>query len=44
MLIRRKVGVGHVARSVSRIVALAVEQIAFLARFTGLDLTGLGQP
>ncbi len=44
VLIPREVGVGHAARSVSRIVALAVDQIAFLARSTGLDLTGLGQP
>jgi len=40
VLIRREVDAGHGARSVSRTVALAVDQIAFLARHTGLHLAG----
>jgi prolyl oligopeptidase len=38
VLIRREVDVGHAARSVSRTVSLAVDQLAFLAHHTGLDL------
>ncbi|MQA16258.1 MAG: prolyl oligopeptidase family serine peptidase [Pseudonocardiaceae bacterium] len=38
VLLRREVDAGHAARSVSRTVALAVDQIAFLAHHTGLDL------
>ncbi|GAA1275503.1 prolyl oligopeptidase family serine peptidase [Pseudonocardia aurantiaca] len=38
-LIRRETDVGHGARSVSRTVALATDQLAFLATHTGLDLT-----
>ena len=44
VLIRREVDAGHAARSVSRTVALAVDQLTFLARHTGLDLTGMGRP
>ena len=39
VLLRRETDVGHGARSVSRTVALAVDQLAFLAAHTGLDLT-----
>jgi prolyl oligopeptidase len=39
VLIRRETDVGHGARSVSRTVALATDQLAFLATHTGLDLT-----
>jgi prolyl oligopeptidase len=38
VLLRRETDVGHGARSVSRTVALAVDQLAFLAAHTGLDL------
>jgi prolyl oligopeptidase len=38
VLIRREVDVGHGARSVSRSVALATDQLAFLAAHTGLAL------
>ena len=44
VLIRREFDAGHAARSVSRTVALAVDQLTFLARHAGLDLTGLGRP
>ncbi|MGE3284643.1 MAG: prolyl oligopeptidase family protein [Pseudonocardia sp.] len=37
VLLRRESGVGHGARSVSRSVALAVDQLAFLAAYTGLE-------
>ncbi|MDN5858246.1 MAG: prolyl oligopeptidase family serine peptidase [Pseudonocardia sp.] len=39
VLLRRETDVGHGARSVSRTVALAVDQLAFLACHTGLDLS-----
>jgi prolyl oligopeptidase len=39
VLIRRETDVGHGARSVSRSVALATDQLAFLAAHTGLELT-----
>jgi prolyl oligopeptidase len=38
ILLRRETDVGHGARSVSRTVALAVDQLAFLAAHTGLVL------
>ncbi len=38
VLLRREVDVGHAARSVSRTVALAVDQLAFLAAHTGLEI------
>ncbi|HXV93554.1 MAG TPA: prolyl oligopeptidase family serine peptidase [Pseudonocardia sp.] len=38
VLLRRETDVGHGARSVSRTVALAVDQLAFLAARTGLEL------
>ncbi|WP_308190290.1 prolyl oligopeptidase family serine peptidase [Pseudonocardia sp. TRM90224] len=38
VLLRRETDVGHGARSVSRTVALAVDQLAFLAAHTGLEL------
>ncbi|AUS79962.1 S9 family peptidase [Actinoalloteichus sp. AHMU CJ021] len=38
VLLRRETEVGHGARSVSRSVALSVDQLAFLAEATGLDL------
>ena len=38
VLLRRETEVGHAARSVSRTVALTVDQLAFLAEQTGLDL------
>lgn len=38
VLIRRETDVGHGARSVSRSVDLAVDQLAFLAHHTGLEL------
>ena len=38
VLLRRETEVGHAARSVSRTVGLAVDQITFLAHATGLDL------
>ncbi len=38
VLIRREVEVGHAARAVSRTVALATDQLCFLAQYTGLDL------
>lgn len=39
VLIRRETDVGHAGRSVSRSVALTVDQLAFLAAHTGLELT-----
>jgi len=39
VLIRRETDVGHAGRSISRTVALAVDQLAFLAAHTGLELT-----
>jgi prolyl oligopeptidase len=39
VLIRRETDVGHWTRSVSRTVALAVDQLAFLAAYTGLELS-----
>ena len=39
VLIRRETDVGHAGRSVSRTVALSVDQLAFLAAHTGLELT-----
>jgi prolyl oligopeptidase len=39
VLLRRETDVGHGARSVSRTVALAVDQLAFLAAHTDLELT-----
>ncbi|MCP2259732.1 prolyl oligopeptidase [Streptoalloteichus tenebrarius] len=38
VLLRRETDVGHSSRSVSRTVALAVDQLVFLADATGLDL------
>jgi prolyl oligopeptidase len=38
ILLRRETDVGHGARSVSRTVGLAVDQLAFLAAHTGLVL------
>jgi prolyl oligopeptidase len=38
VLLRRETDVGHAARSVSRAVALGVDQLAFLAAHTGLAL------
>lgn len=38
VLLRRETDVGHGARSVSRTVALSVDQLAFLAAHTGLEL------
>ncbi len=38
VLLRRETDVGHGARSVSRTVELAVDQLAFLAAHTGLEL------
>jgi prolyl oligopeptidase len=38
VLLRREINVGHGARSVSRSVALATDQLAFLATHTGLAL------
>lgn len=38
VLLRRETDVGHGARSVSRTVALLVDELAFLAEQTGLDL------
>jgi prolyl oligopeptidase len=38
VLLRRETDVGHGARSVSRTVALSVDQLAFLASHTGLEL------
>jgi prolyl oligopeptidase len=44
VLIRRETDVGHGARSVSRTVTLSVDQLAFLAAHTGLELVqGMGQ-
>ena len=37
ILLRRETDVGHGARSISRTVALATDQLAFLAAHTGLD-------
>jgi len=39
VLLRRETDVGHGARSVSRSVALATDQLAFLAAHTGLELS-----
>ncbi len=39
VLLRRETDVGHGARSVSRTVALAADQLAFLAAHTGLELS-----
>jgi prolyl oligopeptidase len=39
VLIRRETDVGHGARAVSRTVALAVDQLSFLAAHTGLELS-----
>ena len=39
VLVRRETDVGHGSRSVSRSVALAVDQLAFLAAHPGLELT-----
>ncbi|WP_142049281.1 prolyl oligopeptidase family serine peptidase [Pseudonocardia kunmingensis] len=39
VLIRRETDVGHGARSVSRTVALAADQLSFLAAHTGLELS-----
>ena len=36
VVLRREVSVGHGARAVSRTVGLAADQLAFLARHTGL--------
>ncbi len=44
VLIRREVDAGHAARSVSRTVAVAVDQLAFLAHHTGLGLTAGRRP
>ncbi|HVL85442.1 MAG TPA: prolyl oligopeptidase family serine peptidase [Pseudonocardia sp.] len=38
VLVRRETDVGHGARSISRTVALAVDQLSFLAAHTGLEL------
>ena len=38
VVLRREVSVGHGARAVSRTVGLAADQLAFLARYTGLVL------
>ncbi|HEU0086095.1 MAG TPA: prolyl oligopeptidase family serine peptidase [Pseudonocardiaceae bacterium] len=38
VLIRQESEAGHAARAVSRTVALAVDQLCFLAQYTGLDL------
>ena len=38
VLLRREVGVGHGGRSLSRTIALAAEQLAFVARQTGLPV------
>jgi prolyl oligopeptidase len=38
ILLRRETDVGHGARSVSRTLALGVDQLAFLAAHTGLVL------
>lgn len=43
VLLRAERDVGHGARSVSRTVALSTDQLAFLARHTGLDLTALAR-
>jgi prolyl oligopeptidase len=40
ILLRNETEVGHGARSVSRSVELAADQLAFLARYTGLRLDG----
>jgi prolyl oligopeptidase len=39
ILIRRETDVGHGARSISRTVALATDQLAFLAAHTGLEVS-----
>ena len=38
VLLRRETDVGHGARSVSRSIALGVDQLSFLAAHTGLTL------
>lgn len=47
VVLRREVSVGHGARAVSRTVGLAADQLAFLARYTGLlpreDASGAGR-
>ncbi|GGM63718.1 prolyl endopeptidase [Longimycelium tulufanense] len=43
VLLRRETDVGHAARSVTRTVALGVDQLAFLADATGLDLERLAR-
>ena len=40
VVLRREVSVGHGARAVSRTVGLAADQLAFLARYTGLAPEG----
>ncbi len=40
VVLRREVSVGHGARAVSRTVGLAADQLAFLARHTGLEPSG----
>ena len=42
VLLRAEGQVGHGARAVSRSAELAGDTLAFAARYTGLDLTGLG--
>jgi prolyl oligopeptidase len=42
VLLRAEDQVGHGARAVSRTAELAGDTLAFAARYTGLDLTGLG--
>ena len=37
VVLRREVSVGHGARAVSRTVGLSADQLAFLARYTGLS-------
>ena len=44
VLLRRETDVGHAARAVSRTVDLLVDEVAFLAAHTGLELRGLGHP
>jgi prolyl oligopeptidase len=39
VLLRRETEVGHGARSVTRSIALSVDQLAFLAAHTGLELS-----
>lgn len=44
VLLRRETDTGHGARSLERTLSLAVDQLAFLAAATGLDLTAVGEP